>query len=39
MTTEKTSKNQPSKGYKFTRDDLILVLVIIWAVCMIVFRY
>ena len=26
-------------GYKFTRDDLILALVIVWAICMIVFRY
>ncbi len=37
MTDDKNS-NQPSK-YKFTRDDFILLLVIIWAICMIVFRY
>ncbi len=31
--------DQNKKGYKFTRDDLILAIVIIWAICMIVFRY
>lgn len=39
MDAEKKSDQSAQKGYKFTRDDLILALVIIWAVCMIVFRY
>ena len=37
MTEE--SKTEQKKGYKFTRDDLILALVVIWAICMVVFRY
>lgn len=39
MDAEKKSDQSTRKGYKFTRDDLILGLVVIWAVCMIVFRY
>lgn len=35
------SDNPPDgkKGYHFSRDDIILALVLIWAICMIVFRY
>ena len=30
---------EEKKGYQFTRDDLILALIIIWALCMVIFRY
>ncbi|MCA9406289.1 MAG: hypothetical protein KC684_07125 [Candidatus Omnitrophica bacterium] len=44
---EKEPIKEPSKSekddlyiqYTFTRDDLILLLVIIWAICMVYFRY
>lgn len=32
---EKTS----AKKFRPTRDDVILVIVIIWAVCLLIFRY
>lgn len=32
-------EKQPHRGYRLTRDDLILAVVIIWAVCLLIFRY
>ena len=37
--SSKSEKDDLYIQYTFTRDDLILVLVIIWAICMVYFRY